>query len=66
MLRTVYDVSSRDSFDALPRWYSELDTYISGPVVKVLVGNKVDKVWFFPSLPPIFHQQACLRNFARN
>ncbi|KAK7036786.1 hypothetical protein VNI00_011452 [Paramarasmius palmivorus] len=39
----VYDVSSRDSFDALPRWYSELSTYVSDSVVKILVGNKVDK-----------------------
>ncbi|KAK1228153.1 hypothetical protein PQX77_008836 [Marasmius sp. AFHP31] len=39
----VYDVSSRDSFDALPRWYSELGTYVSDSVVKILVGNKVDK-----------------------
>ncbi|EEB97171.1 hypothetical protein MPER_03561, partial [Moniliophthora perniciosa FA553] len=38
-----YDVSSRDSFDALPRWYSELSTYVSESVVKILVGNKVDK-----------------------
>jgi len=39
----VYDVSSRESFDALPRWYSELETYVSESVVKILVGNKVDK-----------------------
>ncbi|KAJ3764220.1 ras family-domain-containing protein [Lentinula raphanica] len=36
----VYDVSSRESFDALPRWYSELETYVSESVVKILVGNK--------------------------
>jgi Ras-related protein Rab-18 len=40
----VYDVTSRESFDALPRWYRELDTYISDPVVRMVVGNKVDKV----------------------
>ncbi|KAJ7577959.1 ras-domain-containing protein [Mycena floridula] len=39
----VYDVSSRESFDALPRWFSELETYVSDSVVKILVGNKVDK-----------------------
>ncbi|KAF8621940.1 hypothetical protein AX15_007375 [Amanita polypyramis BW_CC] len=39
----VYDVTSRETFDALPRWYAELDTYISTPVIKILVGNKVDK-----------------------
>lgn len=39
----VYDVSNRESFDALPRWYTELETYVSSSVVKILVGNKVDK-----------------------
>lgn len=39
----VYDVSNRESFEALPRWYSELETYVSNSVVKILVGNKVDK-----------------------
>ncbi|KAI5121543.1 hypothetical protein M0805_002602 [Coniferiporia weirii] len=39
----VYDVANRESFDALPRWYSELETYVSDSVVKILVGNKLDK-----------------------
>ncbi|EJD52499.1 ras-domain-containing protein [Auricularia subglabra TFB-10046 SS5] len=39
----VYDVSNRESFDALPRWFSELETYVSSSVVKMLVGNKLDK-----------------------
>ena len=39
----VYDVTSRESFEALPRWYNELETYVSSSVVKILVGNKVDK-----------------------
>jgi len=39
----VYDVANRESFDALPRWYSELETYVSSSVVKIVVGNKVDK-----------------------
>jgi len=39
----VYDVANRESFEALPRWYSELETYVSASVVKILVGNKVDK-----------------------
>jgi hypothetical protein len=47
---TVYDVANRESFEALPRWYSELETYVSSSVVKILVGNKVDKVHF-----PLFH-----------
>ena len=44
----VYDVANRESFDALPRWYSELETYVSKSVVKIIVGNKVDKVRFSP------------------
>ncbi|GJJ14217.1 Ras- protein Rab-18 [Clathrus columnatus] len=39
----VYDVSNRDSFDALPRWFTELETYVPTSVVKMIVGNKVDK-----------------------
>ncbi|KAJ3283256.1 hypothetical protein HDU79_009219, partial [Rhizoclosmatium sp. JEL0117] len=40
----VYDVTQRESFDHLTTWFNELDTYSSNPlVVKMLVGNKVDK-----------------------
>ncbi|KAG9043978.1 hypothetical protein FS837_008934 [Tulasnella sp. UAMH 9824] len=39
----VYDVSNRESFEALPKWFTELETYVSPNVVKILVGNKVDK-----------------------
>ncbi|KAI9269279.1 ras family-domain-containing protein [Phascolomyces articulosus] len=40
----VYDVSSRDSFEALDNWWNEVNTYCSSPdVVKMIVGNKVDK-----------------------
>jgi len=39
----VYDVANRESFEALPRWFGELETYVSSSVVKILVGNKVDK-----------------------
>ncbi|THH33206.1 hypothetical protein EUX98_g1014 [Antrodiella citrinella] len=39
----VYDVSNRETFDALPRWFSELETYVSDAVVRIVVGNKVDK-----------------------
>lgn len=40
----VYDVSSRESFEALPRWLEELENYVSPEVVKIVVGNKLDKV----------------------
>ena len=43
-IKTVYDVANRETFDALPRWYRELETYVSDSVVKIVVGNKLDKV----------------------
>ncbi|KIM31362.1 hypothetical protein M408DRAFT_327599 [Serendipita vermifera MAFF 305830] len=39
----AYDISNRETFDALPRWFTELETYVSPSVVKMLVGNKLDK-----------------------
>ncbi|KAI9322575.1 ras family-domain-containing protein [Dichotomocladium elegans] len=40
----VYDVSSRESFEALNTWWKEVNTYCSSTdVVKMIVGNKVDK-----------------------
>jgi len=39
----VYDVSNRESFEALPKWFTELETYVTPAVVKILVGNKLDK-----------------------
>jgi hypothetical protein len=41
---SVYDVSSRESFEALPRWLEELENYVPPEVVKIVVGNKLDKV----------------------
>ncbi|KAF8151677.1 ras family-domain-containing protein [Crassisporium funariophilum] len=56
----VYDVASRESFEALPRWYSELETYVSSSVVKILVGNKVDKE-FSRQVPTAEAQQFATR-----
>ncbi|KAH9163092.1 ras-domain-containing protein [Lactarius sanguifluus] len=39
----VYDSTNRHSFEELTRWFNEIGTYVSGPVDKVIVGNKVDK-----------------------
>lgn len=41
----VYDVTNRASFESLPSWFGELDTFAHSPqdVVRVIVGNKVDK-----------------------
>ncbi|KAI9022596.1 ras family-domain-containing protein [Hyaloraphidium curvatum] len=40
----VYDVTSRATFEHLPTWFNELETYSSSKdVIKILVGNKTDK-----------------------
>lgn len=40
----MYDVANRETFDALPKWFTEIDTYVSTTVPKIIVGNKLDKV----------------------
>jgi len=41
----VYDVTCRASFDSIGMWLREVDTYsTSRDTVKLLVGNKIDKV----------------------
>ncbi len=47
----VYDVTSRTTFDELLKWFKEIDTYCGDGVVKVVVGNKMDKVGFKVLLP---------------
>jgi len=42
----VYDVSNRQSFQSLASWFKEISTYCSPEVVKIIVGNKVDKEMF--------------------
>ncbi|CAG8433205.1 517_t:CDS:2 [Ambispora gerdemannii] len=40
----VYDVSNRETFDELENWFTELSTYCTNKdVIKILVGNKLDK-----------------------
>ncbi|KDN37492.1 hypothetical protein RSAG8_10154, partial [Rhizoctonia solani AG-8 WAC10335] len=46
----VYDVANRESFEALPKWFSELETYVSQNVVKIVVGNMVEKIVDTPEL----------------
>ena len=42
---SVYDVTKRDSFTKLENWLNELETYCTrNDLVKMLVGNKIDKV----------------------
>jgi small GTP-binding protein len=41
----VYDVTNRPSFDSISMWLREVETYsTSRDTVKLLVGNKIDKV----------------------
>ncbi|KAI0288999.1 P-loop containing nucleoside triphosphate hydrolase protein [Russula brevipes] len=39
----VYDVSIRESFRGISRWLEELETHAQPDIVKIIVGNKVDK-----------------------
>uniref|UniRef100_A0A7E4UL55 Ras-related protein Rab-30 n=1 Tax=Panagrellus redivivus TaxID=6233 RepID=A0A7E4UL55_PANRE len=39
----VYDVCCQPSFDCLPEWLSEIEQYANRKVLKIIVGNKVDK-----------------------
>lgn len=44
-LLLVYDVTRRDTFTKLENWLNELETYCTrNDLVKMLVGNKIDKV----------------------
>ena len=60
----VYDVTQRDSFASLEMWLTELDTYATKKdLVKMLVGNKIDKA----SVEPIrFVNPQCLYELHRN
>eukprot|EP01105_Mastigella_eilhardi_P004136 TRINITY_DN1548_c0_g1_i1.p2 TRINITY_DN1548_c0_g1~~TRINITY_DN1548_c0_g1_i1.p2 ORF type:complete len:164 (+),score=47.28 TRINITY_DN1548_c0_g1_i1:83-574(+) len=41
----VYDVSKRESFAHLNQWLNEVELYTTNPdAIKMLIGNKVDKV----------------------
>lgn len=44
----VYDITARDTFESLSSWITELDTFAGSgtgarDVVRMIVGNKVDK-----------------------
>ncbi|CAG9538907.1 unnamed protein product [Cercopithifilaria johnstoni] len=39
----VYDVACQPSFDCLPEWLGEIEQYANRRVLKILVGNKIDK-----------------------
>jgi len=39
----VYDVSNQPTFDCCPDWLREIEEYASPKVLRVLVGNKIDR-----------------------
>lgn len=42
----VYDVTRRNSFEALDHWLKEIDLYATNrDCIKLLIGNKIDKVF---------------------
>lgn len=44
----VYDVTRRETFTKLDNWLNELETYCTrNDLVKMLVGNKIDRVSVF-------------------
>jgi Ras-related protein Rab-1A len=38
----MYDITNRESFDNVRRWYDETRSYLQEDIPKLLVGNKVD------------------------
>ena len=44
-IMVTYDVTDRDSFNAVHTWMAEADKYIpsNNNVIKILIGNKTDK-----------------------
>lgn len=41
----VYDTSNRDTFNKLEEWLNEVEVYSTKrDIIKMLVGNKIDKV----------------------
>jgi GTPase SAR1 family protein len=61
-MHLVYDVSNRESFEALPRWLEELENYVPPEVVKIVVGNKLDKVKSSPLITIILSHRPLTRD----
>ena len=45
----VYDITDRESYEAIPWWFAERIKYVPESTIKIIVGNKADKVrlWVF-------------------
>lgn len=39
----MYDISCQPTFDCLPDWLREIEEYASSKVLRILVGNKIDR-----------------------
>ena len=47
LIHLVYDTSSRETFEKLEEWLNEVEMYSTKKdIIKMLVGNKIDKVSF--------------------
>jgi GTPase SAR1 family protein len=42
--QVVYDITDRQSFDAVGRWLAEVREHAGGAVPAILVGNKADQL----------------------
>jgi hypothetical protein len=55
LISSVYDVTNRKSFEHLELWLGEIDMYTTNEdVVKLLVGNKIDRVCSHQTPNPCF------------
>jgi len=67
MRSLVYDITNRESFEALERWFAERSRDVPESAVKVIVGNKVDKVLLTFSGAPVrakreSHRKICVKS----
>ena len=47
---TVYDITNRKSYEALAWWFADRGTHVPESTVKIIIGNKADKVCSSSSL----------------
>jgi Ras-related protein Rab-2A len=38
----VFDVTNRQSFESISKWYTEIQGYACDKIILVIVGNKID------------------------
>lgn len=61
----VYDVTKRETFTKLENWLNELETYTTrNDIVKMLVGNKIDKVGLDLKYVVVYQYKGLLWNVA--